>query len=230
MTQNCKNDAKSFIMIIKSYLFDITQLNDEKFNKLLNEVKEYRKDKIAKLSLKESKYLSLAVELLIKKACEDFGIDYFNEEIVLNEHGKPSFKNFSYHFNTAHSGKYAFCVISEVKCGCDIENIKEYKERVAERFFTPKEREYLELSNEKEDLFYRLWTLKESYLKCIGKGLSVPLNSFELIAKDNNIIIKDNLNYQFYEFKHDNYRLAICLNINEKEKEKYQHNTSLIQL
>lgn len=230
MTQNYKNGAKYFIMIIKSYLFDITQLNDEKFNKLLNEVKEYRKDKIARLSLKESKYLSLAVELLIKKACEDFGIDYFNEEIVLNEHGKPSFKNFSYHFNTAHSGKYAFCVISDVKCGCDIENIKEYKERVAERFFTPKEREYLQLSNEKEDLFYRLWTLKESYLKCIGKGLSVPLNSFELVAKDNNIIIKDKDNYQFFEFKHDNYRLAICLNINEKEKEKYQHNTSLIQL
>ena len=217
-------------MNIKSYLFDISSLNEESFNKLLPYVKEYRRDKISKLSLVKSKYLSLAVELLIKKACEDFGIDYQKEEIVFNQHGKPLFKNSSYQFNTAHSGDYALCVISDVECGCDIERVKEYKERVAERFFSANEKQYLELSNEKEDLFYRLWTLKESYLKCIGKGLSVPLNSFELIAENNNIIIKDKNDYQFFEFKHDNYRIAFCLNINEKEKEKYVHSTSLIKL
>ena len=217
-------------MNIKSYLFDISSLNEESFNKLLPYVKEYRRDKISKLSLVKSKYLSLAVELLIKKACEDFGIDYQKEEIVFNQHGKPLFKNSSYQFNTAHSGDYALCVISDVECGCDIERVKEYKERVAERFFSANEKQYLELSNEKEDLFYRLWTLKESYLKCIGKGLSVPLNSFELIAENNNIIIKDKNDYQFFEFKHDNYRIAFCLNINEKEKEKYVHSTSLVKL
>ena len=217
-------------MNIKSYLFDISSLNEESFNKLLPYVKEYRRDRISKLSLVKSKYLSLAVELLIKKACEDFGIDYSKEEIVFNKHGKPLFKNSSYHFNTAHSGNFALCIISDVECGCDIEEIKEFKQRVIDRFFTEKEREYLELSNEKEDLFYRLWTLKESYLKCIGKGLSVPLNSFELISKDNNVIIKDKEDFQFYEFKHDNYRIAFCLNINEKEKEKYVHSTSLVKL
>ena len=216
--------------LIKSYLFDISQLDENSFNKLLNEVKQYRRDKISKLMLKESKYVSLGVELLIKKACVDFGIDYEKEEIVFNENGKPSFKNSSIYFNTAHSGKYALCVVSNVMCGCDIEQKREYKEKVAERFFTAQEKKYLELSNEKVDLFYRLWTLKESYLKCIGKGLSVPINSVELIAKDNNIIIKDKLDYQFYEFQHDNYRIAFCLNINEKEKEKYKHNTSLISL
>ena len=217
-------------MLIKSYLFDITQLNEDKFNSLLSKVKEYRRNKISKLMMKESKYLSLAVELLIKKACEDFGIDYQNVEIGFNEHGKPSFKNSGYYFNTAHSGNYALCIISDVECGCDIEKIKEYKTKVADRFFTIGEKKYLELSNDKDTLFYRLWTLKESYLKCIGKGLSVPLNSFELTSKDNNIIIKGKESYQFYEFQHDGYCICFCLNINEKEKEKYQHDTSLISL
>ena len=67
-------------------------------------------------------------------------------------------------------------------------------------------------------------------MKCIGKGLSVPLNSFELTSKDNNIIIKGKDKYQFYEFKHDGYCVCFCLNIAEKEKEKYQHDTSLISL
>ena len=215
---------------IKSYLFDNSSINEESFNKFLNSVKKYRKEKIDKLSDKNAKYLSLAAELLIKKACEDFGIDYLNEEIVFNENGKPSFKNSKYFFNTSHSGKYALCVISDKEVGCDIEEIKEYKEKVAKRFFTNKENEYLDLTTDKDELFYRLWTIKESYSKCIGKGLTIPLNSFEVSNDSNNIIIKGKDNYQFFEFKHDNYQISICLYIDEKEKEKYQHSTSLIKL
>ena len=215
---------------IKSYLFDISSINEETFNKLLPLLKPYRKEKIDRLSNKNAKYLSLAVELLIKKACEDFGIDYLNKEIVFNENGKPSFKNSKYFFNTSHSGKYALCVISDKEVGCDIEEIKEYKEKVAKRFFTTKENEYLDLTNDKDELFYRLWTIKESYSKCIGKGLTIPLNSFEVSSNSNNVIIKGKDNYHFFEFKHDNYQISICLNIDEKEKEKYVHSTSLIKL
>ena len=212
---------------IKSYLFDISSFDEASFKKLLLSVKKYRRDKIEKLSLKESKYLSLGVELLIRKACEDFGIDYLSEEIVIGEYGKPSFKNSKFFFNTSHSGKYAFCVISDVEVGCDIEEIKEYKQRVAERFFSDKENNYLQITSDKNTLFYRFWTLKESYIKCIGKGFGMSLNDFELDNKDNDIIIKGNDNYSFLEQTYDGYQISICLNT--KEKEKYLHNTSLIQ-
>lgn len=212
---------------IKSYLFDISSLDEESFNKLLLGVKKYRREKIDKLSLKSSKYLSLGVELLIKKACEDFGIDYLNEEIVIGEYGKPYFKNSKYFFNTSHSGKYALCVISDVEVGCDIEEIKDYKERVAQRFFTEKENNYLKITHDKVGLFYRFWTLKESYIKCIGKGFGMSLQDFELDNNDNDIIIKGNDNYSFLEQSCDGYQISICLNT--KEKEKYLHNTSLIQ-
>ena len=212
---------------IKSYLFDVSSLNDDSFNKLLLSVKKYRRDKIEKLGLKESKYLSLGVELLIRIACEDFGVNYLDEEIVIGEYGKPSFKNSKYFFNTSHSGKYALCVISDVEVGCDIEEIKDYKQRVAERFFTEKENNYLRITNDKEALFYRFWTLKESYIKCIGKGFGMSLQSFELDNDGNDIIIKGQDNYSFLEQTYDGYQIAICLKT--KEKEKYLHNTSLIQ-
>ena len=212
---------------IKSYLFDISSLDDATFNRLLLSVKKYRRDKIEKLGLEKSKKLSLGVELLIRKACEDFGIDYVSEEIVIGEYGKPSFKNSKYFFNTSHSGKYALCVISDIEVGCDIEEIKDYKERVAERFFTEKENNYLKITNDKEGLFYRLWSLKESYMKCIGKGFGMSLQDFELDNNGNDIIIKGNDNYQFLEQTHDGYQISICLRT--KEKEKYLHNTSLIQ-
>ena len=213
--------------VIKAYLFDINSLNEESFNRLLLSVKNYRKEKIAKLSLKSSKYLSLGVELLIRKACEDFEINYLNEEIVLNEYGKPSFNNAKYFFNTSHSGRYAFCVISDVEVGCDIEEIKEFKPRVAERFFTDKENLYLEVAPDKNDMFYRIWTLKESYMKCIGKGFAEPINSFELEFDGTNFVIKHKKDYSFIEQKHENYRISVCLKT--KEKEKYSFSTSLIQ-
>ena len=212
---------------IKSYLLNIDSLNDESFNKLLIGVKKYRRDKIEKLSLKRSKYLSLAVEILIRKACEDFRIDYLSEEIVIGEYGKPSFKHSKYFFNTSHSGKYALCVISDVEVGCDIEEIKEYKQRVAERFFSEKENNYLKLTNEKDSLFYRLWTLKESYIKCVGKGFGMNIKDFELDNIGNDIIIRGKDNYSFLEQTFDGYQISICLKT--KEKEKYLHNTSLVQ-
>ena len=212
---------------IKGYLFDISSLNDESFDRLLKSAKQYRREKIDKLTLKKSKYLSLAVELLIRKACEDFGINYLEEEIVFNENGKPSFKSSSYFFNTSHSGNYALCVISDVEVGCDIEEIKEYKAKVADRCFTLKEKEYLKVSSNKDELFYRFWTLKESFMKCIGKGFAKPMNSFELDTKNEDIVIKDENNYSFIEQKHNNYRISVCLLT--KEKEKYNLVTSLIQ-
>ena len=206
---------------IKTYLLDISSISDESFNNLLTNVKQYRRDKISSLTLKSSKFLSLAVELLIKKACLDFDIDYETMEICFNENVKPFFKDSKYFFNTAHSGKYAICVISDKEVGIDIEEIKELKEKVVERCFTKKEQKYIELSPNKEDMFYRLWTLKESYTKCIGKGLNVPFNSLELSGEDKDIFLNDDKNYQFYEAKHDNYRIAWCVKTNFKEKEKY---------
>lgn len=206
---------------ILTYILNINSINKDLYSKLLNNIKEYRKEKITKLSLEKSKYLSLGVELLIKKACIDFGIDYDLMELEFNENGKPYFKNSKYFFNTAHSGEYAICVISDKEVGIDIEEIKDFKNKVAERCFTKKENKYLGVTNDKVDLFYRFWTLKESYVKCIGSGLSIPLNSFELDSNDNNIIIKGKENYQFFEQKYENYRIAWCVNVGEKEKKDY---------
>lgn len=214
---------------IKTYLLDITSIG-EKFNNLLSEVKKYRQEKIQKLTLKESKLLSLGVELLIKKACLDFGIDYENLEIVFNESGKPYFKNSKYFFNTAHSGKYVICVISDKEVGIDIEEINDFKEKVAERMFTKREQQYIEICPDKEDMFYRLWTLKESYSKCIGKGLNVPFNSIELSGEDNKIVVNEDKTYQFYEQKYENYRIAWCLKAPINERKKYLSSLSMITL
>jgi len=101
--------------------------------------------------------------------------------------GKPALcGNSQLQFNMAHSGGlavYAFLLGSEI--GVDIEEVRDLCdfEHIAERYFCREEAlQLLSIVGEKqrEEAFYRCWTRKESYLKAIGDGLSVPLDQFQV--------------------------------------------------
>ena len=61
--------------VIKSYLFDISSLNEESFNKLLGSVKKYRRDKINKLAYTHNKYLSLGGKLYLNTPIDEFIVE-----------------------------------------------------------------------------------------------------------------------------------------------------------
>lgn len=107
------------------------------------------------------------------------------DNVKTGKYGKPEFSlHPDVHFNLSHSGGWAMCIISSFPAGCDIEKVRIDKDgpdlemRIAQRFFTPAECEMLSRNDKCMPLnFYRLWTLKESYIKAIGTGLSTPLRS-----------------------------------------------------
>jgi 4'-phosphopantetheinyl transferase len=127
---------------------------------------------------------------------------------------KPKIKNFD--FNISHSGDYVAIAISNKKIGVDIEKIKPLDLEIAESYFTPKELSYIK-GNTKDKLtsFYKIWTLKESYIKAIGKGLSHPLKSFYFTFAGNKTILnfkrkkKTDFNFKTHLINKD-YILAIC--------------------
>ncbi len=86
-------------------------------------------------------------------------------------------------FNLSHTDGFAACVAGRVRqLGVDVENVNRMFscDEMANHFFAPAEYEYLR--NLPPDLqreaFFRIWTLKEAYIKAEGKGLSIPLDSF----------------------------------------------------
>jgi len=99
-----------------------------------------------------------------------------------NEHEKPLLKGIDRHyFNISHSGNQVVVAFSQENIGVDVEKAKGDRRKIAKRFFTPSEIEDLEaLENEEEQMhyFYQLWTLKESYMKAIGSGMTMSLSSF----------------------------------------------------
>ena len=66
---------------------------------------------------------------------------------------------------------------SVIDIGCDVEAIvkKPMKRRlksIAERYFSIDELEFYKNTGKTPESFYKVWTGKESYLKCTGEGLS----------------------------------------------------------
>ena len=87
------------------------------------------------------------------------------------------------HFNLTHShGAIALAVSREREVGIDIESRYRPTEYLllAERFFTIEESSHLQSLHgaQRRDAFFAIWTLKEAFVKGIGRGLSFPLDAF----------------------------------------------------
>lgn len=108
-----------------------------------------------------------------------------------SEYGKPILDGpFDLHFNVSHTeGVALIAFVRAHEIGIDIEKInpKPDVRRLAERFFSVRERHSLEKlsGDELQAAFFRCWTRKEAYVKARGKGLSLPLHQFDVsVAAD----------------------------------------------
>ena len=100
-------------------------------------------------------------------------------------YGKPFVPDSDWQFSLSHSGDFMLCAFARnLQVGADIEQMRlmpDY-EAIAERYFANEERRQLrELPDgRRQEGFFRIWTLKEAYLKATGEGLNFPLSDFDV--------------------------------------------------
>ena len=210
---------RSINLETKVYFSDISKTADEaEFNRIYETMPAWRKEKINSYRFKKDKDLSLIAGVLLKEACIDFGIEGMDENIVLGENGKPAFRDSNIKFSISHSGDKVMCAMSEKNIGCDVEKKEKIKEKIADRFFADKENEYIHLSDDKDDAFFRIWTLKESFMKCTGLGMKLPLNEFEIEISGDEIKVNQNICDKTFIFKEydfdDGYKYSLCIEEN----------------
>ena len=102
-----------------------------------------------------------------------------------NPNGKPALEwPAGPRFNISHSGDLAAIAVARASVGVDIEEIRPEHATmdVALRYFSRAEADRLLMAPEHErvNMFFRCWTRKESYIKTLGQGLSIPLASFSV--------------------------------------------------
>ncbi|WP_391204482.1 4'-phosphopantetheinyl transferase family protein [Psychrobacillus sp. L4] len=207
---------------MKVYSVEVTEISDAMSNKLSLFIESEKKSRIEKLVNKKDKIRVLIGEILIRTLIiKHLGIK--NDEILFkrNRFGKPFLTGFSgFHFNISHSGEFVVCAIDENPIGIDIEQVKNINyEHIAMNFFSKSENNYIFKSGLDNQLkrFYELWTLKESYIKCCGQGLAIPLKSFSIeinnhkniyISSGNESMPKSN-GFKMLNFE-PGYKVALC--------------------
>ncbi|MCQ2455144.1 MAG: 4'-phosphopantetheinyl transferase superfamily protein [Clostridia bacterium] len=194
------------------YALDVTAFEDKAvFEKIYNTLSAERKKKIDCLKQENDKRLSLGAGILLKFALKKAGIENF--DIVKGENGKPYLKNSKIYFNLSHSKKMAVCIVAPFEVGCDIEKIDKANIKIAKNFFDENEYKDIITSDDKNDKFYRYWTLKESFIKAVGCGFKIPLKDFRISIEDRITVSKkgQNTDYRFFETdKIKGYRLSVC--------------------
>lgn len=206
-----KNHLKIYALRIPA------DISDDYITILYSRVTPQRQAKAKRFIKKADVLRSLLAELLLYRvALPRAGIQPDCYFLNYNKYGKPSLANpLDVHFNLSHAGNIVVCAVDNFPIGIDIEEIQPLDMSVAQNCYTQDEIYRLTAKKEVDRLryFYDLWTIKESYVKAIGKGLALPINSFSVDKEENGKIslfpLIEKWFFRQYEIDAD-YILSIC--------------------
>lgn len=131
-------------------------------------------------------------------------------EIARDSHGKPYFPAHpEICFNLSHCRGLAACGISDDVLGVDCESIRPLRPGVLHRSFSPDESRFVLESPVPDESFFRLWTLKESFVKALGIGISYPLHT-AVFALDGETVTAHPDGWQFRQFRLESGHVVSC--------------------
>jgi len=202
--------------MVKLYVADISNLPDPlSVPELLQRLPLERQQRIHNMKQEKSRKQSMGVGLLLQKVLALYHMQ--DSQVLVGEHGKPMIDGLE--FSLSHSGNLVACAVSHEPVGCDVEEVRKAPERVAERYFSCGEQEYLSQFAEEEydRAFFRLWTMKESYVKMTGEGMGVPMEQYEVVVDDYARVIRDGGVQECYvsEVEIPGYIISICAKLSE---------------
>ena len=163
-------------------ILDLTPLEDDRiYERFLSDMPDHgywkmRRDKIKRFRFKADMIRSLGAGLLLLDVLRKNGME--DADISIARYGKPVIKDSRFQFNMSHSGNYAVISYGSADSGIDIEGYKSAVNEAAEHFFHSEE--YGLVKKYGDRMFIRIWTLKESFLKYKGTGLSSGLDYFRI--------------------------------------------------
>lgn len=198
------------------YMLNTEPLNEpEMFLSKLKSLSDFRQEKAMSFRNKNDRVLSLGAGLLIGYGLKRFGLDEKDIRYGMSEYGKPYFMDYpEIKFSVSHCGDMAVCAFSEFSVGCDAEIVRTPDFNVAEKFFSEAEKKYVfgySDENERSRAFFRIWTLKESFAKAVGYGLSMPFKEFSVAPDKLPLTCRHKTRkYYFKEYALGGYITACC--------------------
>lgn len=176
-----------------------------------------RKRKIDAFRFQKDKRLSLGAGILLDRYLKTRGLSEKAMRYTEKGNGKPCFLTVpEICFNISHSETEVIAAFSDRDVGCDIEWIHPVSSEISRRFYSHEEYDDLMAAPEamRERLFFRYWTLKESYMKLTALGMEIPMSAFCIRLSGETIRVtseRTTENVSFYEFSEvPGYCAAAC--------------------
>lgn len=196
---------------MKIYKCNISDVTQSELGVWFDAMSKERQSEVMRIISEKKRISKIVSDYLCRKAVSEF-CSISPEEIVFikNSFGKPYAENLPVYFSVSHSADMVICAVSDKEIGIDIEKIKKFNPKAAEKFATEKELEYI-CSNEKG--FFEIWTLKEAYFKCIGTGLGSDIKDVSFEIMPNKIVCSDGgYGLSFYDAA-EGYICSVCKKI-----------------
>lgn len=162
--------------------FDVRAFeNQTLYDRIYGEISAQRRQKVDSLRYQKDQWLSLAAGYLLEQGLKELGEGEY--EIGYGPFGKPYLQNIpDLHFSLSHSGHYAVCVFDHRPVGVDIEQLRPVSGALLQKVCTERERRFLNAQSPEKvpEIFCRLWTAKESFMKLEGRGLQIIPKTIEV--------------------------------------------------
>lgn len=144
------------------------------------------------------------------------GKNFDVNNIMKKKNGKPYLKDSDLYFNISHTNGLICCGISDTEIGVDCEHIREFNTALLDKVCTPTEKHAILSNTDINRAFFAHWTLKESYCKFTGNGLSEKLKNIEFTITDEKALANTENTYFLFEYIGE-FVISIC------SADKYLH-------
>lgn len=193
-------------------------LPDNLLQRALSAIPPHIQTSITRYRNKRDQWLTLSGKLLLLHALKQIcpPVNLTIDDVRLTSFDRPYFDH-PIDFNISHSGQYSILGITRAgKIGIDIEHIQPINSSEIKDVFTPNEWQQIQNDGKGNQMFYNLWTRKEAIIKATGKGLNMPLNTFDVTGRSLSV---ENERYELSEIKIDNdYSAHIASNFIPQEE------------
>lgn len=141
--------------------------------------------------------------------------------------GKPYLRDYPHiAYNLTHTTERVYLYLKKcpegetVSVGVDAEPLRKinHLSTLAKKVLSAEEKSFYEAceASQREEVFLRFWTLKESFLKAIGCGIRIPLSAISFaFEKDGSVVCKQEVSekeWHFLQFRDGNTWVSICEN------------------
>jgi 4'-phosphopantetheinyl transferase len=136
----------------------------------------------------------------------EFNIIPSEQQIAYGPFGKPYLADYpNVHFNISHCKAGCVVAVCDIAVGVDIQEVRPFSWEVSRQVCSNQEMDMIRNSLDKDRVFTRIWSMKESYVKMLGQGVSYGMDKVDTVSSIINTTV----------FEREDSFVSICCNQNK---------------